>query len=68
MEVSPPKDESTAGRLIELAEDKEHVIKQRYAIWNGLVPNVEEAFKNMMLNVQADKPVEQITELIADAI
>jgi hypothetical protein len=32
------------------------------------VSAIEEAFKNMLLNVQSDKPVERITDLIADAI
>jgi adenylate kinase len=68
LEVAPPKDESTAQRLIELNEDKESVVRQRFGIWNSQVSNIEEAFKNMTLNIQSDKSVEQITELIADAI
>ena len=51
-----------------MVEDKDAVVKQRYIVWNNQVSNIEEAFKNMLLNVQADRPVEQITELICDAI
>jgi hypothetical protein len=51
-----------------MVEDKEPVVKQRYTVWNNQVSNIEEAFKKMLLNVQADKPVESITELICDAI
>lgn len=68
LEINPPRDEATAGRLIEMVEDREQVVKQRFAVWNNQVSNIEEAFKNMLLNVQGDKPVEQITELIHDAI
>jgi adenylate kinase len=34
LEVFPPKDEATASRLIELNEDKEKVVRQRFSIWN----------------------------------
>jgi len=34
LEVDPPRDEATASRLIEMVEDKEAVVKQRFAIWN----------------------------------
>lgn len=68
LEITPPKDESTASRLIEMVEDREVIVKQRFNVWNQQISNIEEAFKNMLLNVQADKPVENITELIADAI
>ena len=68
LEINPPKEEAIAARLIELHEDKEKVVRTRVGIWNQGVSNIEEAFKNMLLNVQSDKPVEQITELICDAI
>jgi hypothetical protein len=51
LEIIPPRDEATASRLIELNEDKEQVVRQRCDIWNVNVPNIEEAFKNMLLNV-----------------
>ena len=68
LEINPPKDEATASRLIELVEDRELVVRNRFQSWNNHISNVEEAFKNMLLNIQSDKPVEQITELICDAI
>lgn len=68
LEINPPKDESTAARLIELYEDKEHVVRNRYSVWQTTTAILEEAFKNMLLNVQSDKSVDQITELIGDAI
>lgn len=34
LEVFPPKDEATASRLIELLEDKERVVRQRFSVWN----------------------------------
>jgi len=68
LEINPPRDEATSSRLIELQEDKENVVKARISNWNQQVSNIEEAFKNMLLNVQSDKALEQITELICDAI
>jgi adenylate kinase len=68
LEVFPPKDEATASRLIELLEDKERVVRQRFSIWNQQISNIEEAFKSQLLNVQSDKPVDHITDLICDAI
>ena len=68
LEVFPPKEETVAARLIEMHEDKEATVRKRFEVWNGQVSNVEEAFKNMLLNVQSDKPLDQVTELICDAI
>jgi adenylate kinase len=68
LEVNPPKDEQTASRLTEMKEDREASVKSRCAIWMSHVPVIEEAYKNMLINVQSDKPVEQITDFIADAI
>lgn len=68
LEVFPPKEEAVAARLIELHEDREAVVKKRFETWNNQVPNIEEAFKNMLLNVQSDKPLDQVTEIICDAI
>lgn len=68
LEINPPKDDSTAARLIEMAEDSEDIVKKRFDRWSGQVSNLEETFKNMLLNVQSDKPVDGVTEQIADAI
>ena len=51
LEVFPPKEETVAARLIELQEDKEAIVRKRFEVWNGQVSNIEEAFKNMLLNV-----------------
>ena len=68
LEIDPPRDEATGSRLIELVEDKKNVVKQRFTVWNNQVSNIEEAFKNMLLTVQSDKAVEQISDTICDAI
>jgi len=68
LEVLPPKEETVAARLIELHEDKEAVVRKRFEVWKGQVEYIEEAFKNMLLNVQSDKAVDQVTEIICDAI
>lgn len=68
LEINPPKEEQVATRLIEMHEDREQVIRSRFEIWNGQVSNIEEAYKSMLLNVPSDKPVEQVTEFICEAI
>jgi len=68
LEILPPKEEAVAARLIELHEDKDSTVRKRYEIWNTQVSNIEEAFKSMLLNVPSDKPVDQVTEFICDAI
>ncbi len=68
MEVFPPKEEAVAARLIELLEDREAVVRKRFQSWNGQLSIIEEAFKTMLLNVQSDKAIDQVTEVICDAI
>lgn len=51
LEINPPKDEATSSRLTELTEDKEAIVKSRCNLWNEHVANLEEAFKNILLNV-----------------
>ena len=58
LEVSPPKDETTASRMIELVEDKEEIVRKRILIWNSQISNIEEAFKAQLLNVLADKKID----------
>lgn len=62
LEINPPKDDSTAARLIEMTEDSEETVKKRYERWNSSVSHLEETFKNMLLTVQSDKLVEQVTD------
>jgi adenylate kinase len=35
LDINPPKEESVASRLVELHEDKESVVRHRFAIWNN---------------------------------
>lgn len=58
MEVNPPKDEVTANRLICLRENSANSISKRFKLWNAQLPALEEAYKNCLLNLQADKPVD----------
>jgi hypothetical protein len=58
LEINPPKDEVTAGRLISLKENAPASIAKRYKLWNAQLPALEEAYKNCLLNLQADKPVD----------
>ena len=34
LEILPPKEETVAARLIELHEDKEQTVRNRFEVWN----------------------------------
>ena len=68
MEDAPPRDESVIGRLVEMSEDNEAVIRTRLSHWTTNQHHIEDAFKDMIFTVQADQPVEQVTEVISDVI
>jgi adenylate kinase len=68
MEMSPPLDDTIAGRLLPLPEDNEAVIKQRLQHYISQQHHVEEAYKDMLFTVQADQPIEQVSEVISDVI
>eukprot|EP00351_Strombidinopsis_sp_SopsisLIS2011_P003986 CAMPEP_0116881214 /NCGR_PEP_ID=MMETSP0463-20121206/13315_1 /TAXON_ID=181622 /ORGANISM="Strombidinopsis sp, Strain SopsisLIS2011" /LENGTH=51 /DNA_ID=CAMNT_0004532913 /DNA_START=1224 /DNA_END=1379 /DNA_ORIENTATION=- len=51
-----------------MTEDSEETVRKRYDRWGQQVGDLEETFKNMLLTTQSDKPVEGVTEQIADAI
>lgn len=46
LEVSPPSDEATSGRLIELKEDSEEIVRKKYNIWKNQSVMLEECFRN----------------------
>ena len=68
MDMSPPAEEAVSARLIPLPEDNEGVIKQRLQNYLAQQHHVEEAYKDMLFTVQADQPIEQVTEVISDVI
>ena len=68
MDMDPPTDESVRKRLIELEEDKESVVKARMQHYVSQQHHIEEAYKDMLFTVQADQPIEQVTEVISDVI
>lgn len=40
----------------------------RFEGWNSAISRIEDAYKNVILNVQTDCEREKVTEIIADAI
>lgn len=68
MDMSPPSDESVTGRLQPLIEDNEAIVKTRIQYYNAQQHHIEEAYKDMLFTVQADQPIEQVTEVISDVI
>lgn len=68
LDMSPPTEEDVTARLIPMPEDGESVIKQRLQNYLAQQHHVEEAYKDMLFTVQADQPIEQVTEVISDVI
>ena len=68
LDMSPPTDENLIARLVELNEDKESVVRSRIQAYNTQQHHIEEAYKDMLFTVQADQPIEQVTEVISDVI
>ena len=68
LEASHMIDEAVSERLLEQPEDKPAIVKKRFEHWTNNLSLLEETYKQMILNVQGDKPIESINELISDAI
>ena len=45
LEVNPPSDEATSNRLLECPEDMYDQVKARYAVWNKVSIQIEDAYK-----------------------
>lgn len=68
MEMAAPTDESVISRLTSVPDSNEANVKSRIAHWNHNVHHIEEAFKDKLFTVQADQPVDQVSEVITDVI
>jgi len=61
-------DDSCAGRLVELVQDSETVTKKRFETWKQQKVSVEENFKLCCKEVQADRTVDDLADILADEI
>ena len=68
LEVNPPSDDATSNRLIEALEDRMDVVRKKHEHWNEVLPSIEDAFKNQVTVVSADRPIENMTESLSDSI
>jgi len=68
VELRAPEDPAVAGRLVALPEDAEATVKARLAAFTQQQHHIEEAYKDMLFTVQADQPIDQVTEVISDVI
>jgi len=59
-------DESCSGRLIEMAQDKEEVIKKRYETWRQQKVTVEENYKATVSSIASDRQIEDLRDMLAD--
>jgi guanylate kinase len=49
-------------------EDKEEVVKTRFHYWQLNLSHLEETYKQMLMNVQSDRTVEQVETVLSDGI
>ncbi len=68
LEVNPPGEDAVSSRLIELQEDAEDVVRRRFEHWKPCAQLVEESFRSCVQTVQSERTVEEMNELVADAI
>ena len=68
MNKNPPKEDSVQKRLVMHEEDEELVVRRRYTNWTEFVGKLEEAYKTMLLNVNAEGEATELTNTICEAI
>lgn len=61
-------EESAMGRCVELAADQEAVIKKRFEVWKGQKVGIEDNFKTACRQIQADKSITELQDMLADLI
>ena len=55
LEVTPPSDEQTSNRMVELAQDHEFAARKKYDTWKAQKPIIEEHYRTAIKEVQADE-------------
>jgi adenylate kinase len=68
LEVNPPSDEPTSNRMIEFIEDLEATVRKRYDTWRAQKPDIEEAFRTSIKELQADRTIDEFQDTIAEEI
>ena len=68
VEIRAPEDPAVLARLVALPDDAEATVKARLAAYTQQQHHIEEAYKDMLFTVQADQPIDQVTEVISDVI
>lgn len=66
LEVNPPSDEPTSNRMIELAQDLEAPTRKKYESWRNQKVLIEENFRSCIKEVQADRTIEELREVLVD--
>jgi len=68
LEVNPPSDEATSTRLIELVEDSDEVVRKKYQAMKEPLILTEESFRPVVQNIHSEKTIEEMVEIISEAI
>jgi|TARA_B110000305_G_scaffold187833_1_gene209369 guanylate kinase len=61
-------DAAIEGRLVTQAKDTEINIRKRFDQWKAVQTLLEENFRGQIQNIDADLPVEELENLLADII
>lgn len=65
---SPPDNDTTMNRLIPLVENGEEIVRKQYKAWKSQIITIEENFKSLILNVEADRETDMMTEYLCEEL
>lgn len=65
---NPPSDEATNNRLLELSDCTEEIIRKQFKAFKSHVILIEENFRDKILNVEADREIEMMTEYLTEEL
>jgi len=61
-------DENIAHRLVEIAKDKEEIIKKRMSLWKSFYPIITNELNDKIFEINCDRNIDSITTEIIDKI
>jgi len=68
LEVNPPSDEPTSNRMIEMLADLEGPTRKKYENWRNQKPWIEENFRTAIKEIQADRTIDEMRDVLSDEI
>ena len=65
---APPDNDATMARLVPLVENGEEIVRKQFKAWKSQIITIEENFKNLILNVEADREIDMMTEYLCEEL